>query len=471
MYQCLLACGSTDPQGHGCYASRVTEAQRRGDASGEPHQLSREDGPGQQRGTPDEGIIDLLGLLAYAELDAYFRLTEDAALAPSLADKAALAGMATAEFGHFRLLCDQLSALGAQPEQAMLPFAPALDAFHARTAPADWLEGLVKAYVGDGIAADFYRAVAELVNPQTRDLVLRVLADTGHAEFVIARVRAAIATDPHLAGRLALWARRLVGEALAQAYRVVADRRSLAGLLAGARTPATGGTEAAPAAPRRRPTLHPVSSVTSGASWPISPTRTPRGCRHSAWPAYRGPLARPGDQGQWYQAQCGRAQAARPGPARPGPVRPWHASVAGETDPALLDVSQLDVGDLAGRHQEFAALVVGQHEQPAVLGGHRLGQGLLQFPGRDVGLHDEFTRDGLDPDLDFHGAPELGLLGGQRRRAVAGEGQMVRGQPLMPRQASRAMSCSAASLGMARSVPSQYVALIWAIPTRPMPSR
>ena len=42
-----------------------------------------------------------------------------------------------------------------------------------------------------------------------------------------------------LGGRLALWARRLVGEALAQAYRVVADRRSLAGLLAGASTGAS----------------------------------------------------------------------------------------------------------------------------------------------------------------------------------------------------------------------------------------
>jgi hypothetical protein len=203
----------------------VTEAQRRNDAPGGIH---------EDRGNPQDGIIDLLGLLAYAELDAYFRLTEDAALAPSLADKAALAGMAVAEFGHFRLLCEQLAVLGAQPDQAMLPFAPALDAFHARTAPADWLEGLVKAYVGDGIAADFYRAVAELVDPQTRELVLRVLADTGHAEFVIARVRAAIAADPQLGGRLALWARRLVGEALAQAYRVVADRRSLAALLAGA---------------------------------------------------------------------------------------------------------------------------------------------------------------------------------------------------------------------------------------------
>jgi hypothetical protein len=207
----------------------VTEARRREDASQQP------DGPDRA------GVLDLLGLLAYAELVAFFRLSDDAALAPSLADKAALGEMAVAEFGHFRLLWEHITALGAQPDQVMLPFTAALDAFHARTAPSDWLEGLVKAYVGDGIAADFYRAVAELVDPQTRDLVLQVLADTGHAEFVIARVRAAIAADPQVAGRLALWARRLVGEALAQAYRVVADQRPLATLLsAGAGLSATG---------------------------------------------------------------------------------------------------------------------------------------------------------------------------------------------------------------------------------------
>ncbi len=191
----------------------------------------RDDAPGDSGA--GEGVLDLLGLIGYAELVAFFRLSEDAALAPTLADKAALGGMAVAQFGHFRLICEHLSAQGIDPDQAMLPFVAALDAFHARTAPGSWLEGLVKAYVGDGIAADFYRAVAQLVDPVTRDLVLTVLADTGHAEFVIARVRAAIAADPQVAGPLALWARRLVGEALAQSYRVVADRQSLASLLAG----------------------------------------------------------------------------------------------------------------------------------------------------------------------------------------------------------------------------------------------
>src|SRR5205823_5141301 len=135
--------------------------------------------------------------------------------------------------GHFQLLRGQIARMDATPEQAMLPFVEPLDAFHARTAPSDWLEGLVKAYVGDGIAADFYRAVAELLDPQTRQLVLDVLADTGHADFVTSRVRAAIDADPAVAGRLALWARRLVGEALAQAHRVAAERAPLARLVAG----------------------------------------------------------------------------------------------------------------------------------------------------------------------------------------------------------------------------------------------
>src|SRR5271167_2532868 len=161
-------------------------------------------------------------MLAYATLSGFFRLSDEAAIATSLPDKIALAEIAVAEYGHFRQLLRRLEELDADPDAAMQPFVQALDAFHARTRPADWLEGLVKAYVGDGIAADFYRAVAQLVDPQTRELVLRVLADTGHAEFVIARVRAAIAADPQVGGRLALWARRLVGEALAQAYRVVA---------------------------------------------------------------------------------------------------------------------------------------------------------------------------------------------------------------------------------------------------------
>ena len=37
-----------------------------------------------------DGVIDLLGLLAYASLVAFFRLSDDAALATAMADKEAL---------------------------------------------------------------------------------------------------------------------------------------------------------------------------------------------------------------------------------------------------------------------------------------------------------------------------------------------------------------------------------------------
>ena len=178
-------------------------------------------------------VVDLLGVIAYGELSAFERLADDAVMAPSLQDKIAMSRMATAEFGHLQPLQDRLTELGADPFAAMQPFQRPIDDFHAHTAPSDWYEGLVKAYVGDGLAADFYREIAAYLDPATRDLVIASLQDVGHAEFVVERVRDAIARDPRLGGRLALWARRLMGEALSQAQRVAADRDALVALLAG----------------------------------------------------------------------------------------------------------------------------------------------------------------------------------------------------------------------------------------------
>jgi hypothetical protein len=182
----------------------------------------------------DEGLLDLLGLLAYGSLTAFFRISDDAAMALALADKTALAELAVAQFGHFQLLSQRITELGAEPGVVMQPFVGPIDAFHARTAPSDWLEGLVKAYVGDGIANDFYRTISQVLEPDAAVLVQAVLSDSGQAEFVIARVREAIEADPRVAGRLALWARRLMGEALGEAQRVAAEREPLARLLAGA---------------------------------------------------------------------------------------------------------------------------------------------------------------------------------------------------------------------------------------------
>jgi len=171
--------------------------------------------------------IDLLAVLAYGELSAFQRLAADSAMAPTIDDAAALAAMASAEHRHFTRLRDRLVDLGADPEEAIRPFVDAIDGFHLHTAPSDWLESLVKAYVGDGIGTDFYREIAVVLEPADRALVTDVCEDLGQSAFVVTTVREAIAADPAVAGRLALWGRRLVGEALSQAQRVAAERDAL----------------------------------------------------------------------------------------------------------------------------------------------------------------------------------------------------------------------------------------------------
>lgn len=179
------------------------------------------------------GVIELLGILAYGEISACERLAEDAKMAPDLKTKVEIATMEAAEFQHFVKLRDRLVEMGEDPYETMTQFRATFERFHTLTSPSDWLEGLIKAYVGDGLAADFYREIAAYLDADTRALVLDTLSGTGHSEFVIDAVRGAIEDDPRVGGRLALWGRRLMGEALSQAQMVVAERDALSVVLVG----------------------------------------------------------------------------------------------------------------------------------------------------------------------------------------------------------------------------------------------
>ncbi|MDG4754381.1 ferritin-like fold-containing protein [Micromonospora sp. WMMD718] len=180
----------------------------------------------------DPAATDLLGLVAYGELLAFDRLAADARLAPDLRRRAALSEMAAAEIAHYRWLTDRLAAWGVTPEEAMAPYVEALRAYHDSTEPRDWAEAVTKAYVGDAITDDFLRGIADGLDGPDRTLLLDVLHDSRYAEFAAAEIRAAIEADPRAAGRLSMWARRLLGEALSQAGRVAAaDRGALVALI------------------------------------------------------------------------------------------------------------------------------------------------------------------------------------------------------------------------------------------------
>ena len=95
------------------------------------------------------------------------------------------------------------------------------------------VETLLRSYVADGVSDDFCRIAASAVDGRSRALLLEVLDDAEHANLAVGELEAAGAQDEVLVSRLALWGRRLMGEALTQAQRVAADRDSLSALLTG----------------------------------------------------------------------------------------------------------------------------------------------------------------------------------------------------------------------------------------------
>lgn len=181
----------------------------------------------------DRFVADLLGMMAYGELSAFERFSFDARYSPTLHDRAVLGRIAVVEFRHYELVSARLADLDIDAEDAMLPFQAVVDHFHERTRPADWYESLMKAYVIDTVSADFYRAISRYVDDGTRQLIEQIQASDETTDVLRERLKGALADDPRLASRLALWGRRLVGEALTQAQRVSYEHAFLGGLIGG----------------------------------------------------------------------------------------------------------------------------------------------------------------------------------------------------------------------------------------------
>ena len=191
----------------------------------------------------DRFVADLFGVMAYGELSAFERLSSDARYSPTLHDRAVLGRIAVIEFQHYEIVSAKLAAMGVDVEDAMLPFQAAVDHFHERTRPADWYESLMKAYVVDTVSADFYHMVARYVDAETRDVIEQIQSSEEATAVLRERLKGALADDPRLASRLALWGRRLLGEAVTQAQRVGYEHAFLSGLL----TEAAGGAHDAAA--------------------------------------------------------------------------------------------------------------------------------------------------------------------------------------------------------------------------------
>ena len=177
------------------------------------------------------GVNELFAVLAYGEVAAFYRLTEEARMAPDLRGRISMASMAAAEMGHYELLREALESRGVDVVPTISRYASALDGYHRLTTPSTWLEALVKAYVGDALAADFYLQIANELPDEVADVVRATMSETGHSQFVVAEVRAAVTRSARQRSRLVLWSRRLLGEAITQAQYVLAEHDELVDLV------------------------------------------------------------------------------------------------------------------------------------------------------------------------------------------------------------------------------------------------
>jgi hypothetical protein len=190
-----------------------------------------DDPPTSQLSADHPGVNELFAVLAYGEVAAFYRLTDEARMAPDLRGRISMASMAAAEMQHYELLHDALEARGVDVVPAMSKYVSALENYHRLTMPSTWLEALVKTYVGDALAADLYLEIADGLPDEVADVMRAALSETGHSQFVIAEVRAAVTASGKQRSRLALWSRRLFGEAITQAQYVLAEHDELVDLL------------------------------------------------------------------------------------------------------------------------------------------------------------------------------------------------------------------------------------------------
>lgn len=181
---------------------------------------------------PHDASTALLGLVAYGELSAFSQLAADAQRAPDLAGRAELATLAAVEMDHYVRVRDHLAARGVDVLDAMAPFVARVDALLRNVGARDWPEALVATALGRGLVTDLQSEALEGLTGDAADLVRDVIPAAGHSAFVEARIREACA-DEQVHARLAMWGRRLLGEALAAVVAAFEEHPGLAAVVDG----------------------------------------------------------------------------------------------------------------------------------------------------------------------------------------------------------------------------------------------
>ena len=176
---------------------------------------------GTQKATKKVDISDLtpevspyLGQAAYFELSMFESLAGAVTTAPNLAAREGLSAAAGRALSKHHGLINEIRRRGGEPAGEMAPFAPALDRYRQQITGADWYETLLSCYLAGGLLEDFFIRLSDGLPGDVGPRTAQLLGEHGGTEVLVHELKAAIAADPTLASRLAMWGRRLVGDTL-----------------------------------------------------------------------------------------------------------------------------------------------------------------------------------------------------------------------------------------------------------------
>lgn len=173
------------------------------------------------------GTSTLQTLVVLGQLDAFETIVADARLAPDLARRTQLTRFGLLQFAPVDHLLETV-------EEAELAdtLAQALQSFHQYTPVTSWAQALVKTLITSGMAID----LLSLVDHEAIDAIdLRAVtvAHTEVSEWARTQLSDVLDHADPETSRLALFARRMLGEASAQAQRVAGRATALMGMLTG----------------------------------------------------------------------------------------------------------------------------------------------------------------------------------------------------------------------------------------------
>ena len=178
-------------------------------------------------------MAQVVAALSYGERLASRRAGQAAGLAPDARGRNHQQDVEARERRYADLLEYRLGELGS-PEMVDA-FRPYFDAFFDRTDPTDWLEAQAFHYVGDAMVRDFGEVLVPTLDPVSAELVRSALSDRDAQEaFALDELTRGTADDPAARERVAVYSRKVIGEALTHTRRALTDTGALSELVGGA---------------------------------------------------------------------------------------------------------------------------------------------------------------------------------------------------------------------------------------------